>query len=72
MAARLSKGEDLDLIYTNQRITLFVLFLPINLVVRQYEVLFCGWTEEMVHLPMRTITRGLAMEEGLETQLHHD
>ena len=33
MAARLSKGEDLDLIYTNPKNHVFVLFLPINPVV---------------------------------------
>lgn len=66
MAARLSKGEDLDLIYTNPK-NHIVCFIP------TYQpsggdstkCYFVDGREEMVHLPMRTITRELAMEEGL-------
>ena len=66
MAARLSKGEDLDLIYTNPK-NHIVCFIP------TYQpsggdstkCYFVDGREEMVHLPMRTITRELAMQEGL-------
>ena len=62
MAARLSKGEDLDLIYTNPK-NHIVCFIP------TYQpsggdstkCYFVDGREEMVHLPMRTITRELAM-----------
>ena len=72
MAARLSKGEDLDLIYTNPK-NHIVCFIP------TYQpsggdstkCYFVDGREEMVHLPMRTITR--ACDAGrAETQLHHD
>ena len=64
MAARLSKGEDLDLIYTNPK-NHIVCFIP------TYQpsggdstkCYFVDGREEMVHLPMRTITRELAMQE---------
>ena len=66
MAARLSKGEDLDLIYTNPK-NHIVCFIP------TYQpsggdstkCYFVDGREEMVYLPMRTITRELAMQEGL-------
>ena len=66
MAARLSKGEDLDLIYTNPK-NHIVCFIP------TYQpsggdstkCYFVDGREEMVHLPMSTITRELAMQEGL-------
>lgn len=66
MAARLSKGEDLDLIYTNPK-NHIVCFIP------TYEpgggdstkCYFVDGREELVCLPMRTITRELALQEGL-------
>ena len=66
MAARLSKGEDLDLIYTNPK-NHIVCFIP------TYEpgggdstkCYFVDGREELVCLPMRTITRELAVQEGL-------
>ena len=66
MAARLSKGEDLDLIYTNPK-NHIVCFIP------TYEpgggdstkCYFVDGREELVYLPMRTITRELALQEGL-------
>ena len=66
MAARLSKGEDLDLIYTNPK-NHIVCFIP------TYEpgggdstkCYFVDGREELVYLPMRTITRELAVQEGL-------
>ena len=73
MAARLSKGEDLDLIYTNPK-NHIVCFIP------TYEpgggdstkCYFVDGREELVCLPMRTITRELALQEGLRPQLHYD
>jgi len=56
MAARLSKGEDLDLIYTNPK-NHIVCFIP------TYQP--SGGDSTKCHLPMRTITRELAMQEGL-------
>ena len=66
MAARLSKGEDLDLIYTNPK-NHIVCFIP------TYEpgggdstkCYFVDGREELVCLPMRIITRELALQEGL-------
>ena len=66
MAARLSKGEDLDLIYTNPK-NHIVCFIP------TYQsgggdstkCYFVDGREELVCLPMRTITRELAVQEGL-------
>jgi len=66
MATRLSKGEDLDLIYTNPK-NHIVCFIP------TYEpgggdstkCYFVDGREELVCLPMRTITRELAVQEGL-------
>lgn len=71
MAARLSKGEDLDLIYTNPK-NHIVCFIP------TYEpggdstkCYFVDGREELVCLPMRTITRAGGTGR-VEAQLHYD
>lgn len=66
MAKWLSKGENLDLIYTNPK-NHIVCFIPI------YEpgggdstmCYFVDGRQELVHLPIRIILRELALQEGL-------
>ena len=73
MAARLSKGEDLDLIYTNPK-NHIVCFIP------TYQpsggdstkCYFVDGREEMVHLPMRHNHARAGDAGRAETQLHHD
>lgn len=66
VATWLSKGENLDLIYTNPK-NHIVCFIP------TYEpgggdstmCYFVDGRQELVHLPIRTILRELALQEGL-------